>query len=134
VVDAMVEEGLKALTFTNSVSAAWGQIVPRYVTGQTFAIKVNFNNFSATGPDPDYDINALIEPVNGLIRTMVLAGLPESDIYVYDVTGGWHQSAMPQISFINRCLYPGVNFVYCYGNPNPFSSTEFIEFNPPMIP
>jgi hypothetical protein len=41
---------------------------------------------------------------------------------------------MPQNSFISRCLYPGVNFVYFDGNPNPYSVTEYIEFNPPGSP
>jgi hypothetical protein len=134
VVDAMVEAGLLALTNARNPSAAWRRLVPRYVPGQTFAIKVNFNNYNPSGPDPDPDINALIEPVNGLIRTLVLFGVPESDITVYDVTDGVHKSAMPTISFINRCMYPGVNFVYCYGNPNTFSTTEFIKFNTPGTP
>lgn len=134
VVDSMMEEGLLKLTATRNVAKAWSRLVPKYTAGQKFAIKVNFNNFSASGPDPDTEINALIEPVNALIRTMVMFGVPASDISVFDVTHGWHSGSMPQVSFINRCLYPGVNFVYHYGNPNPFSSTEFVEFNPPSSP
>ena len=134
VVDAMVEEGLKKLTNTDSMSAAWKRLVPRYKTGRTFAIKVNFNNYSYSGPDPDPEINALIEPVNGLIRSLVAFGVSPSDITVFDVTNGWHSGAMPQSSFINRCLYPGVHFVYHHGNPNPFSSTQFVQFNTPGSP
>jgi hypothetical protein len=134
VVDAMVEEGLKALTSTNSVSAAWGQLVPKYVTGQTFAIKVNFNNYNVGGPDPDPDIGALIEPINALVKTMVTFGIPETDISVYDVTNGYHSGSMPKISFMDRCLFPGVKFVYHYGNPDPYSATEMIHFDPPGTP
>jgi hypothetical protein len=134
VVDTMVEVGLLKLTNAKNLSSAWRRLVPRYVPGQTFSIKVNFNNYSSSGPDPDPDINALIEPVNALIRTLVLFGVPESDITVYDVTDAWHSSAMPMISFINRCLYPGVKFVYHKGNPDPFSATEFIQFNTPGSP
>ena len=135
VVDDMTEEGLMALTGTKNVISAWKRLVPRFVPGQTFAIKVNFACFSHYGPDPDPDINALIEPVNSIIQTLIMFGAAPEDISVYDVTsGGGHTGSMPKISFIDRCLYPGVNFVYCWGNPDPFSSTEYIEFNPPGSP
>ena len=133
-VDDMMEVGLLELTNTRTVAEAWRRLAPKYSPGQTFAIKVNFNNFNPSGPDPDPDINALIEPVNALIRTLVLFGVQPMDITVFDVTNGWHSGAMAQISFINRCLYPGVNFVYHYGNPDPFSATEFVKFNAPSSP
>jgi hypothetical protein len=114
VVDDMTEEGLMALTGTKDVISAWKRLVPRYVPGQAFAIKVNFACFSHNGPDPDPDINALIEPVNSIIQTLIMFGAAPEDISVYDVTsGGGHTGSMPKTSFINRCLYPGVNFVYC---------------------
>ncbi len=133
-VDTMVETGLKRLTASSTAFSAWSKLVPGYTPGQTFAIKVNFNNFSHSGPDPDPEINALIEPVNALIRTLIMFNVQPEDITVYDVTYGYHSGSMPQISFINRCLYPGINFVYHTGNPNPFSSTEFVKFNPPTGP
>ncbi|MHC4946409.1 MAG: DUF362 domain-containing protein, partial [Planctomycetota bacterium] len=134
VVDAMVEAGLKALTETDTVVSAWERLVHNYKPGKKFAIKVNFNNYLASGPDPDPDINALIEPVNAVIRTLIMFGVPPEDISVYDVTHGFHNGSMPQNSFIARCLYPGVNFVYYQGNPDPYSETEFVHFDPPNIP
>lgn len=133
-VDAMMEEGLLQLTNSMTVVQAWRRLIPKYKPGQTFAMKVNFNNFNAGGPDPDPDINALIEPVNALIRTMLMFGVSPSDISVYDVNAGWHSGAMSIVAFINRCLYPGVKFVYHYGNPNPFSSTEYVKYSPPSGP
>ncbi|MHC4945861.1 MAG: hypothetical protein ACYTG7_22845, partial [Planctomycetota bacterium] len=122
VVDDMTEAGLLALTDTKDVVSAWKRLIPHFVPGQTFAIKVNFACFNHGGPDPDPDINALIEPVNSIIQTLIMFGAAPEDISVYDVTsGGGHKSSIPQNSFINRCLYPGVKFVYCYGNPDPFS-------------
>jgi hypothetical protein len=135
VVDDMTEAGLLALTRTKNVASAWKRLVPNFVPGQTFAVKVNFACFNQGGPDPDPDINALIEPVNSLIGTLIQFGAAPEDISVYDVTsGGGHNGSMPQISFINRCLYPGVNFVYTYGNPDPFSSTQYVQFNAPGYP
>jgi hypothetical protein len=134
VVDAMMEEGLLRLTSAKTVASAWKRLLPNYTTGQTFAIKVNSNNYSPGGPDPDPEINALIEPVNALIRTLLMFGVQPAEIYVYDVNNGWHSGALAPLSFISRCLYPGVNFVSHYGNPDPFSSTEFVKFNPPGSP
>jgi len=89
VVDDMVEAGLLKLTNTTTPASAWQYLVPKYKPGQTFAIKVNFNNYSPSGPDPDPDINALIEPVNGLIRTMVHAdGLLEIGEHVEGLEKG----------------------------------------------
>ena len=134
VVDVMVESGLKRLAKTNSVASAWRFLVPGYKAGNKFAIKVNFNNYHSTLPDPDPDINALIEPVNAVIRTLIHFGVAPEEITVYDVTHGFHDGGMPQISFIDRCLYPGVHFVYYIGNPDPYSATEFVTFNPPGFP
>lgn len=133
-VDAMVEVGLMRLTAAKNIVSAWERLIPNYSPGQTFAIKVNFNNYSHGGSDPDPEINAIIEPVNALIRTLVMFGVQPSEISVFDVTNAWHSGSMPPNSFINRCLYPGVNFVYHYGNPNPFSSTQMVQFNPPSGP
>ena len=83
VVDTMVERGLKELTDAASVSAAWAKILPAYQVGQKIAVKVNLNN-SRSCEDGDNAIDALMEPVNALIRTMVDAGIREEDIWVYD--------------------------------------------------
>ncbi|MBU0755543.1 MAG: DUF362 domain-containing protein [Planctomycetes bacterium] len=134
VVDAMVEKGLMTLTGTVSVPDAWARLVPDYRSGRRFAIKVNFNNYHSTFPDPDPDINALIEPVNGVIRSLIQFGVAPERISVFDVTHGWHSGGMPRLAFINRCLYEGVHFVAYLGNSNPYSATEFVTFDPPGFP
>lgn len=134
VVDAMVEVGLMQLTQTGSATEAWRKLIPGYKQGKTFAIKVNFNNYFTNTPDPDPDINALIEPVNSIIKTLMGIGVAPEDVTVYDVTHGWHNGGMPTISFIDRCLYPGVNFAAYRGYSNPYSATEFVTFNPPAFP
>ena len=82
VVNGMVEKGLLELTGEDTVSGAWGKLIPMYVTGQNIAIKINFSNYYAGGADPDPDINALIEPVNALIGTLVAFGVWPRDIVV----------------------------------------------------
>ncbi|MFH1998695.1 MAG: DUF362 domain-containing protein [Planctomycetota bacterium] len=132
VVDLMVERGLIKLTGASSVAEAWRKLIPHYIAGQTLAIKVNFNNFM--GSEPDSNINAVIEPVNAVIGTLIQFGFSPNEITVYDVTNGFHAGKMPQINFINRCAYPGVNFVCYYGNPDPFSATEKVSFDCPPPP
>jgi hypothetical protein len=128
VVDAMMEAGLLALTHTDTVAKAWSRLIPGYVTGETLAIKVNLNNYDGTEPDPD--INALIEPVNSVICGLLQFGFQPEDIVVYDVTHAAHNGKMPQTTFIDRCLFPGVRFECWKGNPAPFS-TEVVQFDTP---
>jgi hypothetical protein len=81
-VNQMVAHGLMTLTGTGSVSEAWQVLLPGYQAGQKIAIKVNFNNASCD--DSDNRIDALIEPINGLIRTLTTAGVQEADVWVYE--------------------------------------------------
>jgi hypothetical protein len=98
----MVDEGLKDLTGESSVGAAWQSLLPDYAAGKAIAIKVNFNN--AWCDDGDNVIDALVEPVNALVRGMKELGVQESDVWVYDAL-----RPLPD-RFRNRCLYPGVHF------------------------
>ena len=82
VVNAMVERGLMELSATTSVAAAWATMLPNYLPGQKIAIKVNLNN--ANCDDGDNAIDALIQPVNALIGSLVTAGVREDDVWVYD--------------------------------------------------
>jgi len=125
-VNAMTDQGLMELTGTASRSAAWNALLPNFQAGQRIAIKVNFNNGGTYN-----QIDALIEPVNALIVGLLERGFQASDIYVYDVTHAWHDGTMPAARFIDRCIVSGVNFVYYVGNPDPFSSTQFVHYNPP---
>jgi uncharacterized protein (DUF362 family) len=83
VVNEMIEQGLKVLTATTSVEAAWDEILPLYQPGQKIAVKVNLNN-GLSCDDNDNTIDALIEVVNGLIRSLVMAGIQEEDVWVYE--------------------------------------------------
>jgi hypothetical protein len=123
------------LTDTTTLADAWGALLPAYTVGQKVAIKINLNN---AGCDSSNNIiDALPQPVNSVIRGLKTIGVAESDIYVYDVTNGWHQGAMPQ-RLVNKvaALYPDVLYdAYDSGCTTPqllgYSSTEKVHFNVP---
>lgn len=102
VVNDMVDEGIRQLTGQTSVEAAWEVLLPAYAPGQGIAIKVNFNNASCT--DGDNTIDALVEPINALVRGLKTRGVQEEDIWVYDAL-----RPMP-VRFRSRILYPSVRF------------------------
>jgi len=83
-VDEMVERGLMELTGAATVADAWAILLPRYTPGQKIAVKVNLNNSRDGCTDTDNIIDALIEPVNALIGSLVAAGIWEEDVRVYD--------------------------------------------------
>jgi hypothetical protein len=85
VVNEMVERGLLELTGLGSLGSAWASLLPGYSTGSKIAIKVNLNNCRDCA-DNDNAIDALIEPVNALIRSMVQAGVQAGDVWVYDAS------------------------------------------------
>ncbi len=85
VVNQMLGRGLLELTGTASLADAWAEILPNYLPGQKIAIKVNFNN-SGGCDETDNVIDALIEPVNALIGSLVRAGVREEDVWVYDAS------------------------------------------------
>jgi hypothetical protein len=102
VVNNMVDEGVKQLTGQSSVATAWGTIISGYSSGKAIAIKVNFNNSQCD--DTDNLIDALVQPVNGVIKGLKTIGVQEQDIWIYD--------AIRSIStrFKSGCLYPQVHF------------------------
>jgi len=108
VVDEMVERGLMELTSTASMTEAWATILPGHVTGQKIAVKVNFNNCRDCA-DSDNAIDALIEPVNALIRSLVQAGMWAEDVWVYDSS-----RRMPE-RFYDRRRYPQARYIDRYG-------------------
>lgn len=83
VVNDMVDQGLMALTSTTTVPDAWHALLPNYQAGQGIAIKVNLNNASQCN-DADGQIDALIQPVNSVVRGLVQIGVLEADVWVYD--------------------------------------------------
>jgi len=85
VVNQMMERGLVELIGVGSVAGAWATLLPGYSSGKKIAIKINFNNCDSC-TDSDNVIDALIEPVNALIRSLVQAGVQADDVWVYDAS------------------------------------------------
>ena len=108
-VDQMTDAGVMELTGAASRAAAWGAIIPSYSAGENVAIKINLNNAGCA--DDHNIIDALPQPVNSVILGLKSIGVPEANIWVYDVTNGWHNGQMPS-RLVNkvRALYPGVQF------------------------
>jgi hypothetical protein len=123
-VDLMVDRGLMELTGTASRTAAWQALIPGYLTGQRIAIKVNLNNAGSTG-DSDNQADALIEPVNSVVRGLVELGADESDIWVYDAI-----RTIPD-RLTDGCDFSGVQFTGRDVNPQGFSDTEVVSFDEP---
>ncbi len=135
-VDLMTDRGVTALTNTATVVDAWHAIMPSYQAGQKVAIKVNLNN--AGCGDDDQVIDALPQPVNSVIRGLKTIGVAESDIWIYDVTDGWHSGEFPdRLITAITARYPGVQFHalenWCSSAVQTlgFSGSQHIHFNVP---
>lgn len=103
VVDTMLRHGLQSLTDAATVPEAWQVLLPAYQPGQRIAVKVNLVNADCS--DNDNLIDALIEPVNALIGSLVEAGIREEDVWVYDAS-----RSMPS-RFYGRRLYRQARFI-----------------------
>lgn len=103
-VDNMVDRGIMELTGTSTVAGAWQSLIPNYAPGKAIAIKVNFNNAGSNCAETNPDIDALIHPVNAMVKGLKQIGVAEADIWVYDAT-----RPIPD-KFVNGCLYPSVRF------------------------
>ncbi|MBN1657059.1 MAG: DUF362 domain-containing protein [Anaerolineae bacterium] len=102
-VDDMVDQGIMVLTGTQSLSAAWQAILPNYQPGQGIAIKVNLNN-APQCTDTDAQIDALMEPVNAVVRGLLSIDVQENDIWVYEA-----KRAIPY-RFSNASQYSNIRF------------------------
>jgi uncharacterized protein (DUF362 family) len=107
-VNGMLERGLEELTGAATVVEAWQSLLPGYAAGEKIAVKVNLNNARSCA-DTDNIIDALIEPVNALIRSLVSAGVCEEDVWVYDASRG-----MPS-RFYDRRRYTKATFLDASG-------------------
>jgi hypothetical protein len=133
VVNTMTDQGVMTLANTATLTDAWRALIPAYTTGQKVAIKINLNN--AVCDDDGQVIDALPQPVSSVIRGLKAIGVPENNIWIYDVTNGWHSGEMPA-RLVNkvRALYPNVQF---HSNADwcstalGYSSTERIHFHVP---
>lgn len=111
VVNQMVDRGLMLLTGAGTVAEAWRALIPSYRPGEKIAIKVNLNNTWSCG-STDPHIDALMQPINALVRGLGEIGVAPADVCVYDAV-----RAVPD-RLVNKDLY-GVSFFdgvgKCYG-------------------
>lgn len=108
-VNGMMDLGLAEVTGASSVADAWGTLMPDYQPGQKIAVKVNLNNARSGCSDSDTAIDALIEVVNSLIRSLSLAGVQIGDVMVYDAL-----RPMPA-RFYNRRIYTAATYLDSQG-------------------
>lgn len=127
VVDKMVNRGIMELTRAASVEDAWRSLLPYYQPGEVIAIKVNFNNCWSCSSVKGV-IDALIHPVNAVVKGLEQIGVNRSDVWVFDAV-----RALPA-RFVNAGL-PGIRFFDKYCNRFAGFSSQpdaYINFNPPQ--
>jgi hypothetical protein len=127
VVNDMVDQGLMSLTEASSVADAWLKLIPDYEVGKKIAIKVNLNHVWSCDSTP-WNVNALIHPINSMVRGLKMAGVSEGDIWVYDAIR-W----IPDY-FVNGCQYNDIQyFGHCRNPPgwNYDDPDTVITFSPP---
>ncbi len=133
-VDKMVDRGITELTGASSIKMAWSDLIPDYATGKKIAIKVNFND-AQNYQDSHNRIDALIHPVNSIIKGLKTIGVQESDIWIYDAS-----RPIPD-RFINGCLYKNAVFYDSLGKQGRLLATfdssspdSYIYFSHPDLP
>ncbi len=128
-VAAMVDRGIVELTGQSTVADAWRSLLPGYNPdrpGQV-AIKINCNSIESID-DEDEDIESVAEPILGMIAGLVLAGVPEGDICIFDAVRGIPDRIVLPI----QTRFPGVAFYDGYFRTRAsFSSAGEVRFNPP---
>ncbi|MBN1178445.1 MAG: DUF362 domain-containing protein [Anaerolineae bacterium] len=145
-VDAMVDEGVIALTGASSLAQAWQTLLPGYAPGKAIAIKVNLNNSlyceqcTVDCEEWRLKIDALVHPINGIIRGLKVAypNFAHNDVWVFDASPG----PDPPVSlrkipdrFIDACPYAGVRY-FDQGccEPATFATSDpsaWVSFYPP---
>lgn len=130
-VDTMVDQGVMALTDTASPALAWQTLVPDYTPGKAIAIKVNFNNNHETCNSNNLELDALIHPINAIIKGLLAAysNFQASDIWIYDATGQAYPEWGPRninTRFQAGCLYTGVRYFDYFCN----EKAGYISSNP----
>ncbi|MBN2518519.1 MAG: DUF362 domain-containing protein, partial [Candidatus Altiarchaeota archaeon] len=136
IVYQMFDKGIMELTGAATPEAAWRMILPDYIPGKKIAIKVNFNDAVVGGGtagygDNDAYVDALPQPINGVVRGLKSIGVREEDIQVFDT------SRYITDRFRAGIKYPGIEYFDRYGNgadvqPGGFSSTDpsaFVDFS-----
>ncbi|MFH0860320.1 MAG: DUF362 domain-containing protein [Candidatus Altiarchaeota archaeon] len=126
VIDEMTYRGLTELTGTANVTDAWHVLIPNYTAHQKIAVKVNMNNVASwTGTlASDPDIDALIEIVNSLVKSLLEAfgsDISAQDVWVYESYKTFYVG-----EFINRSTYNITFFsAISSGKPSNVNLTTF---------
>ncbi|MBN1537849.1 MAG: DUF362 domain-containing protein [Anaerolineales bacterium] len=129
-INDMVDQGVMYLTGASTLSDAWRAILPSYLPGEKIAIKVNFNNNHVCSPTSGV-IDALIQPVNAVVRGLEMIGVNRADVCVYDAIRAlpdrFTQNALSGVSFYDGS-YTGI----C-NTPAGFTAQtdHYVVFNPP---
>lgn len=118
VVDQMVDRGMRELTGTETLAAAWQVILPDYQAGEVVAIKVNFNCAGSYTDSDDY-VDALPQVVNSVIAGLIVRGVAQDNIWVFD--------SSRRITNRFRALidYPGVRYYDRSGNGDDVRASTF---------
>lgn len=134
IVDKMVDRGIMELTGASSIQNAWIQLITDYTPGKKIAIKVNFND-AQSYQDSHNRIDALIHPINSIIKGVKTIGIQEPDIWIYDA------SRLIPDRFVNGCFYKNVVFYDSFGKQgrllatfNSSSPESVIHFSQPELP
>jgi uncharacterized protein (DUF362 family) len=133
-IDKMVDVGIMELTGTTSPQDGWRKIIP-YTSGQSVAIKVNFNN-NARYSDGFYfndDSNPSMlnyaAVVNSVIRGLKSIGVPSDKIWITDPSRIVHDQFRERISDKGVQYYVNQNCeAYIEGRPN-ISVTGYVSDN-----
>jgi hypothetical protein len=127
-IDKMVEIGIMELTGTTSPQDGWRKIIP-YKSGETVAIKVNFNNnWHYTNGfyfDDDSDTSMLnyAAIVNSVIKGLRSIGVPSENIWITDPSRPVHDQFRERIYDKEIKYYVNENSgPYIEGRPNIFLS------------
>lgn len=127
VVNEMLESGMKRLTGTSSLQASWNEILPNYQSGETIAVKVNFNDSTWGGGgisgygDNDSYVDALPQVANAMIKGLKTIGVAEKDILIYDA------SRYITDRFRDRINYSGISYFDSSGNGSDVKKTYFTK-------
>jgi hypothetical protein len=131
VVDAMVDQGVTGLLSlpASAVAEAWRLLTPDYTPGMLIAIKINLNN-SPTCSSATSAIDAIAQPINSVLRGLILRGVRQQDIVLYDAIRYFPDR------LYNELAYKGVQIhdKGCHGHTTTWTSSNadaIVRFNPP---
>jgi len=131
VVDTMVDQGVTRLLGlqASAVAEAWRLLTPDYTPGTSIAIKINLNN-SPNCSSATSAIDAIAQPVNAVVRGLILRGVREQDIVIYDAIRRFPDR------IYNELAYKGVQIhdAGCRGHATTWTSSDAnatVRFFPP---